>query len=180
MWVFIVANCFLCCSAWNPLEILSSGGGGVHVTNVKTQNCGRSTDPLKLEKLSITQNDAGFDVSVKGKTLTNMTSPVKAIYKLEHKGLFGKYITLRKGTIKDMCKFGVPEDEECPAEMQKLQLPCRCPIPEGTEVVLEKTVKLPKQVSKMLALLDGDVRTRVHLEHGKEDLGCYKTTFRLS
>lgn len=170
-----------------PERFASVHGPGYVVQEFSLKTCNK-TAPLQ-GTLSVTPDPikipGNVSVAFKGYAGVSVTSPTKAVLKVEKK--FGIWVEIPcvenvgSCTYDDGCSM-IPfkAGDPCPPPLSTYNLPCTCPFPKGpynlplSEITIPNT-GLPEW------LTDGDYKVNIKLYNKQDDqLACFDAAFSLT
>ncbi|KAF5272467.1 hypothetical protein FQR65_LT04936 [Abscondita terminalis] len=140
-----------------------------------------SSDPITLQNATL-QIGENNKIQVSGTAIISedLTSPITTSIIIKKSTWFG---WLKIGCINnlgscefdDVCSYGIPVDEECPSDLRRNHVPCRCPIKKGTYTLPPSSFEYLDDRS----VLTGKYKGSVTVTHYDEVLACYNMYFTL-
>ncbi|KAJ9596980.1 hypothetical protein L9F63_012010 [Diploptera punctata] len=120
-------------------------GLNLHMKNVKVRSCGKKYCPIKIEQFSLFDNNGLSRLSLTLRAIQDVCPPVQLSYRVAGRGPFS---IPTSGKFRDVCAYSI-QKQECPDVPSDTNLPCRCPLQQGSTMVIRKLLKMPLQLSPL-------------------------------
>ncbi|KAF5301462.1 hypothetical protein FQA39_LY02191 [Lamprigera yunnana] len=153
----------------------------MYITDLDISPCDAdSLQPLSVENVTLQIEEDSLRISGAVIVREDLESPIKTSVIIKKKTWIGWIKiacmhNLGSCTFFDLCSFGYPIDEECPQELKRNNIPCRCPIKKGIYILPPSSFKYFDDRS----ILTGKYKGSVTVTHYSEILSCYNIYFTL-
>ncbi|XP_013409566.1 ganglioside GM2 activator [Lingula anatina] len=147
-------------------------------------NCGQASDPIVVKNLTLSPQPVRVpgNITVSGAVIfkENLVSPISVKVTMEAKEFF--WITLPCEDNVGSCSYAnvcamMPPSQQCPPQLVKIGLQCKCPVKAGTYVVPPLSVALPKPPISVPATT---LKVKAEFSHKEQALGCYQLEFAVN
>ncbi|CAG9819663.1 unnamed protein product [Phaedon cochleariae] len=166
-------------------DILRETHGDSYMINISSiKQCDGHVYPLTVSRVSLKIIDKKLSITGTLNTMEDLSSPLKARVKVE-KDELGFWLdipcvqNIGSCTYEDLCEFGISMNETCPKLFTDNQVPCRCPIPQGTYTILPMFHLPIRSYLRNDHIITGKYWANITIEHYDHILGCYEIYFNI-
>lgn len=155
----------------------------LYLSNLSWRNCGPTSDPLKLRKLSVSPQELRFPenirLSVDADLRAEAEQPIRVSVTMKRKVAWW-WLTVPCEGVVGSCSFAdvcpliqgyLPAGPGCPEEFTARNLPCRCPFKKDTYSVSNLPLYLPP-ISLPSWLVNGRYFIKANIWSGRSHFGC--------
>ncbi|KAI4462712.1 gm2 ganglioside activator protein [Holotrichia oblita] len=153
--------------------------GAYEIRDFELTRCENTEDdPITLENVTISLgNEVSPIVSGVFMTTIDLYPPIKISTVMEKKIIWWIIMpcinNMGSCTFSDICRYGTPANDTCPAVFQNL--PCRCPVKKGTYTI-------PPRISSIFEeslIVTGFYKGTITISSNGTRLACYDTSFQI-